>query len=777
MNFNTTIVLIALVLVVGAYFYFIERNVPSAVDQPQVTTSSTDGEPVFRAGEISESWVDQIEIERRGERIVLAKEGNDWWQVEPVRFPLNTWMAGREFIEAAANLRYTAKSAPSKGNFPSLSEMQLEPPAATVRLIGKDKTYTLQLGRIVGGRGYLMIADQKEHYLSTDKKPKARDLKEVYFTDKRLHELALQGKVNDWRRRTVSLPREPNASRVELQIDGEHIGFAKHDGEWAFEAPLSGRVSREAVRSFLDATGAINIESFIADKPEDLSVFGLDAPLARLSVYTPQPNASDEADDEQKDAETSGTSALKETTVAIGRPTDLSEDRFYATLIEDGNPTGVVFAIRKHDRNKLSTTVDKLRDPRIVLASSTEVRHLKLERHDGVSLVMDRGSSGWAFVEPGPDFAADHDAVAKLVSAVTQARAESFVAGAAPEGEPLATLTLSAIAKPEPEVLRIFAHSEGETTKHLVLRNNETTGHVLSVELLAPLFEPVIALRNRDVLDVTADRLASLTLTRPDGAVYRFERSATKPEEGSATDENAETENEEAKTVATKAVWKLVGYDAYEEHTFQQLLAALLPLRATRWIDSEPSQAVGYTLELTTSDNAQHRVIIDPVTRIARVDEVDQPFEISNELLQRLGEELRDRTIIRFSSDAIVTVVLARGEEKLTINREGSRYVNAAGDAVDQDAAASLFDTLAGMRAERYLPSLPDNAPRDGLRSISITTRDNTTVTLLLDAKEGRATVEGSDTWFLLDEDTIAKLVAHLPGDDVATDDDSDDAE
>lgn len=748
MNFNTTIILVALVLVVGAYFYFIESDLPSNVDTPSPTTTSR-GEAVFGNKEFDGDRIDRIQIERDGQTIVLAREADGWWQVEPVRFPLvgladpnlpahaatSTWSAGRALIDAAIALRHTASAEPGSGNFPSLSEMKLDPPVAVVTFHGSatDESkqpirHTIRLGRIVGSSAYLAVNDRKA----------------VYFADAGLHQLAIDGRLNDWRIKSLRLPGEAAAQRVVFTEGEQHIEMVKQEGAWTFAAPHHGRVSRDAVRDLLTRAGTLSIASFVADNPADPSVFGLDQPTAQLTVHTVANDA------------TAGDDAPATTarTLVIGRPADLSEQQFYATLVEDGKPSNVVFTVNRTERAKFAADLDKLRDPRLMLAAATDVQQMTLTRHDGTAIELNRGRSGWAFVEPGPGFAADHDAVATLVETLAQAKAAGYIPNATVSDDPLAQLTLSAIARPEPEVLRIFGRAD-MPDKRLILRNDETTAYIVDANVVAPFFEPVTALRNRDVLDLTADKLAALTLERPDGVQYTFERSAAS-DEASAEEANDNTPR--------AAAWRLMGHDAFEEMALQRLLAAMLPLRATRWVDTQLSETVGYTLTLRTADDQTHRLIIDPATRIARTDTTEQCFEVTEELLQRLGEEYRNRTVLAFDSESIISVRLAHGSAQRTIAREGARYLDVAGDAVDEAAAAGLFDVLGGLRVERFLAPVSEDEPRDQLHTLTITTRNDETITLHLDPTNNRAFIDGRNEWFLLNTESTAALVRPLPG-------------
>src|SRR5687768_6327798 len=113
MNFKTTLALLILVLIVGAYFLFIERKGPTAAERAEMalTTPQDAGTPVFTAEEVPTESVQTVGIERGGSKLAIARDGANWVQTQPVRFALNTWSA-QQLVDAAAGLKYSQKIEP-----------------------------------------------------------------------------------------------------------------------------------------------------------------------------------------------------------------------------------------------------------------------------------------------------------------------------------------------------------------------------------------------------------------------------------------------------------------------------------------------------------------------------------------------------------------------------------------------------------------------------------------------------------------------------------------
>ena len=722
MNFRTTIVLLVLLIVVGAFFFMMERSDDGGYDEPGDAGDSRIGTALFEADTFDAEAVAKVAIESDDKTVVLEKDGEDWKQVEPVRFAMNSWSAKR-FGSSTADLRYVERFTPGDDDQPGLDQTGLSDPKATLTLtLGGDvkTTHTIKLGKTlsIGGRGYLMLGDDPN----------------VYIVNDALHELVLNEKPGSWRNKSLSAPKEGEADRITLTRNGRAIELVKTDGNWALGAADRGRVATKAVADLCEAVGRIYIGEFVKDQPQDLSIYGLDQPTTVLQIQIPP--VTDSADEPQV------------TTLRIGAAADLKKERFFATIAPDGD---VVFTISKTDAEKLAKSVDDLRDPRITLVQLHEVNEIKIAQASGTQIGLIRDGQDWKFnAAENPPYTPDGKVVSDLIDAIIEAEANAYTG--APGSDPLVTVTLTAGSRPEPDVLKVFESEKKQ--RHVVVRNNETTGYLVPSNKLEGLFKPVLSLRQRTVIAPTMDRANRISITRPDGLVFAFSR--TVPETPKETDEDKPV------PTASPGAWQLDGHQAFESEALDELIEAVDPLRADRWIE-DPIPSVG-TLEfvIATADGESNTVHVDPGSRRAAADGIDGAFEVSKSLMDALDAEFRDRTVLQAANDDIQQVTIARNGQTVTIKKDADdKYVSAGGATkIDQASAGGVFDTVAGLRVERYI-SAPEK--QDAVATITVQTTEASYVLKLAEGNTG--TIDPATdglNWFTLSDDSVEKLTADV---------------
>ena len=754
MNFKTTIVLVALLAVAGLAVYAL-RPQESEDEDNQVPAAG--GVTLFGNEAFDADRVEMITIERDGRRTVLTKTGDDWWQTEPVRFRLTSWAGGGQLAKTAADLQYVRKATAGKGDLPPLDQIDLDPARAVVSFEAKGDepfTRTVRLGQSIGKYAYAMIDNDEQ----------------VYAVANDLHEKVIGSEVKDWRQRSIELPKEPKATQVTLSTDQLSIDVLKTDGNWSFNSPHSGRVDREAIKKLLESAGQISISEFVADQPDDLSLYGLEKPALTLLIRTPADTPGDEppADETAGDvspAQSESTATPPELThiLRVGRAADLEDERFYATVEEAGKPSGTVFTIPKRSRDQLETTVEKLRDPRVTVVLSLDVNTFQLQRAgETIHLARD---NGWQFEDPKPPFPADHGVVNELIKSVVDARAAGYSPAVEPSGESI-TLKLAVTGRSEPEVLHIYPIA-GDDEHHLVIRNNETTGYHIETEQILGLFEPILSLRNRMVLELDNRTVIAVSIKRPDGVLFRFERALPAPSTGGNDAEaGAAGSPDSSEPPEPPGVWTLAGYAEFEDETLDELLEQLLLLRSDGWVESGDPVG-GFELAIEDQSGTTYKLLIDPTTRRGRADHItDAIFLASKSLLAKLATEYRPRTILPASSTQIESVTIARDGKSLTLTREDNQYV-AKGRQIDQETTGALFDVLGGLRAEHYTAALPLR-PEDIAATITIkTAKEESTLRFVgTEGHQNTATLSPSRgkglDWFTLDAETIGKLTAEF---------------
>lgn len=745
MNFKTTLFLLVLVALVGSYLLFFERRQPTTIERQQALNDAgkLPGTPLFRPDQLSTDAIQAVTIERDGKKISLKRDGEEWSQVEPVKFALNRWSV-QQLIDSAASLRYNQKLQPGEKNVPSLEKLGLAQPLAIVMLQAagsQPAAHTLKVGRTtVGGQGFVqMDADAA-----------------VYVVGDALHHLLQDQKVESWRKRTLAAPKEGQAGEITLTHGPSRISLIKADGNWFLGPPQSGRADAKAIGAILSQLGAMYIDKFVADAPADLSLYGLDKPTTTLTIKIPaSPAVSQPADQ-------SAAAKMAVQSLRIGSPVDLSKEAYFATWVEGDEPGQVIFTLGKADVERFAKSADDLRDARITPLAATDVREVSLERSGLTPLKLQRGSAGWAFAEPGPGFSADNDEVSKLVAAIVETKARGFIADAKPANPPLATITLSAVGRSEPDVLRVYSAEKDKEGKErrLVVRNNETTGYVVPGEQLSALTATALSLRDREIFKLDPTQITKVVIRHPD-VTYAFERTA------------APAGSQPATQAAEPGPWKLTGQPRFEAQAFEKFLAALASLRAASWVKPLDVPATypwapGLWIEVSMADGKSHPLTIDNNSGLGWAQADDLPwFELDRSFIALAGAEFRDRTVLPIAAMEIRSISVTRGGKTIVIHRNpDGKYVGGDEQAVNQAAAGGLFDTLAGLRVERHLSVVKAGKPR---MQILIETQAGQKITLAFPASDGEpesAAMSGAlgEKFFRVSKDVMKKFEADLTG-------------
>lgn len=742
MNYKTTLVIVLLAAAVAAVLFLDTKRHPEPTPSERSGESSDSGKsgtPLFTLDTLSTQSVNTLAIERAGTTVRLAKSGVDWRQVAPVTFALDSWTV-QQILDAAANLRYTTRITPRKSggssDTPSLEDLGLDKPAATLTIESaehKGSNHTLKLGKTaIGGKAYVMLDGESDVFVVADA----------------LHKLVVDQTASEWRKRSLEAPGEGQATKLEITTGGKTIAAVKSDLTWSFAAPETGRVDADAVRAVLSGISSAYVEKFIADNPADLSLYGLDKPATTVVVTAPTPtseNASTQPAASQP--------APKIKMFRIGAPVDAEKSSYFATWSDASDSQTVVFTVTRSTIEKFSKSANDLRDPRLTVLKASDVREVTLERAAG-AVRMVKGPEGWSFGTTGGkpiEFKLDQDAAGKLVESIMQARATSFTT-AAPGGSPEATVTLAAIARPDPDVLRVYPGTDAKT--RTVFRNNESVGAVIPAEKLIGVSAPVITLRDRHVWELPTKRIAAITIERADGPSYKLERSVT-------IAETAKGDTQPAEPDVKAGPWKLVGFDKYESAAVESLLSLVSNLRAESWPSSgEKTGAGAVKVTIQVTGDQARTLTIDPSTKLALASGIDAPFSVSQRAVETVTQEFRDRTAIKYAPAQLTRLVvtdLGKAPASFTLEKDSSgRYTSPDIEKLNQATAAAVFDAVGALRVERYVAAKPVG---DGGRKIEVHAGDAPPLTLEIAQLRGDDhSARIGDTGFVIPDATIGKL-------------------
>jgi len=255
---RNTLILAALLILLGAYVYFFEI-LPG--DKPKGDRLIN-----FKPDEVA-----SILLTYPKQEIQLQKDAAGKWRLtQPLQAVADgSTVGGLLAALSAGAIRRTLEKKPGAED---LKNFGLDRPAAKISLT-LTSGITLP-GLIVGAATPLGNAAYVQR--SGDAT--------VYLVDASLA-LGLQKKSDDFRdRQILSFPLE-SAAKLTIQTGKESVVLIKGEKEqWQSAPPAKGDVSGAAVVEYLVAIGGIGAKAFVDDHPKDLKRYGLDPAPVKVAV-------------------------------------------------------------------------------------------------------------------------------------------------------------------------------------------------------------------------------------------------------------------------------------------------------------------------------------------------------------------------------------------------------------------------------------------------------------------------------------------------------------
>lgn len=271
---RTLLILLAVVLGLGAFIWFYERELPSSEEREKLEKKVVNVEKDDVTAVTIEASRGRVRLERIAapepakkedgeETPEPTSEGIEWKMVEPFNTRADTFAVDR-LLDSVTSLERTR----TLEDF-NPRDVGLDKPRATVRLKTKDGEKVLQIGAGVPTGGSLIAGLQGE--------------KEAYVVpDSILTEFDRD--PGDWRDRLMFRGERDAIQRITLRgAGGGPVVLAQRpDGFW-IEQPVSDRADREAVDGLLSDLSGLTAEQF-ADGPQPLAELGLAPPREVIEV-------------------------------------------------------------------------------------------------------------------------------------------------------------------------------------------------------------------------------------------------------------------------------------------------------------------------------------------------------------------------------------------------------------------------------------------------------------------------------------------------------------
>lgn len=680
MNFKTTILLLVVLAAVGAAFYLLRDADPIGTEPPEGSKPAVINDKNFEADDIH-----RLAITSDGRTFVYERGNGGWKQTQPFEYEVSSWQPDT-VANIIAGLGYTEKFTPGEEGQPSLTELKLDPPDVTIEATTKAtddaeaRSYTVLVGRkAIGRRGYLKRADEPT----------------VYVVDDLLHS-NVEEDLKGWRVRTVKTPQESASNKVTLARRGQpDIEAEKIDGRWWFTGEHAGRVSSSALAAMLRQVSSSAVSEFIADQPEDLRDYKLDSPALKLSITT---------------------SDGKETkTLVVGSSAGFDAKLRYAAFLAEDGKVNTVFTLPDSALAIMQQPAEKFRDGKISTLRQPDVNRIELKRADLGDITLAAKAKGWAF-ETERDFQPDSKLIDQLAKSIVTAEAAAYrAAGEIDPDDAIATITLGSISQREPERITVAAKTSTEGgDRYLVLRNDEKIAYEVPVAELEAVFKSADELRDRNLWSVAVNEIKAIAIQRPDGMTYELMP---------------------AETATTANNWQLsVNGDTqakFDQQAVSSLVLAIASFNVDQWrYDGESPNSDGIEVIVTPAQGEPKKATVWPNSKAGKVAGIDTHFRISESTATAINAELSEKTLISSGVDQITEIEITdvSSDSSVTLRRDGTGKFSGP-DNFDEDATARLWDTISGLRAQRFHKTLPKRQPS---RVIKITTTDQGIISLTL---------------------------------------------
>ncbi len=220
--------------------------------------------------DIETDAVEKMELQysppEAGEIISCFREGDDWRLAKPVSDLCNNKMVV-EIINKLKDLKVDKNDFITEDDS-NLTKYGFDVPKITVTIEQRGRTETVIFGHSLDNKVYTKRKDAPSIFM----------VGETILTD-------LTIKPNDIRDRTVCSFEPLYVKKINIKVGETTVSIGKtKDYDWRFITPIDILADTESFKGLLNAIQGMEIQGFVADNQEDMTQWGLDAPVADVEV-------------------------------------------------------------------------------------------------------------------------------------------------------------------------------------------------------------------------------------------------------------------------------------------------------------------------------------------------------------------------------------------------------------------------------------------------------------------------------------------------------------
>lgn len=355
-------------------------------DQKRIQKNDAAKEEQSRVVAVAKAEITALDIDRRGEKLQIAKDGNGWKLTQPVK----ARTADAPIDDMLTQLDAARRGDPFDVADARLAEYGLAQPAVKVEVKAASKNYA---GRIDFGSN---TTDGQSVYVRTGGKGQV-------FTVPAAVLMPFNQPIVKIRDKRLVPAEMSLATSFEIDDNGKKLAASKIDGEWRLTEPVNYKGDDTQIRKFLGDIGGAEIKDY------------LDTPTLNLAPLGLKP-----------------TKWRGRFVVADGTTT-----RTVGLMIGDANTSPATGVYAKCDTDsyamlaapdlaqKIHATADTLRDKSLFTMKPEDVGALVLSVH-GRPLYLDRDTVGVWHIKGEPDTPVDQGKVSQIVAMLLEMKATRF---------------------------------------------------------------------------------------------------------------------------------------------------------------------------------------------------------------------------------------------------------------------------------------------------------------------------------------------------------------
>ncbi len=740
MNWKTTLLLVILLGAGAGAWVWHDRK-------PAADTSSNS--LAMLKDVVDPARITRIEVLRGKEpRFMLEKNGDEWSL--PGRWPVRA-MEAEQYLKALAALqsRFVPETIEASAD---LAKLGLGDDALVVKIKADGKDRVLRIGEDPAGDSnrftrptWLRLDDVPERVRLGPGVVAALDRPQDHFQQRRLFPVERVAKDPDARDKSDKV-EQLVAQAIEVKSKDFTWQLAKTGDQWEIAAPRD-RADPDRVKAILLGFPDLWAERFVDRAGKSLEDFGLKEPEFTITVTRPSGAKLKLLVGKESDRKEKVVMIPPPQAQPFGPPPKPQMQKIVETSrfakLEDNDQ---VFEIKADKLGDIALSLDALREPRLARFDASDVKRLEMTTGE-VSIILVKDKGQWRFEKPTKDVA-ETNPVEELLDKLSGLRAsdKQVIDGADPKSvgldKPAATITVvvedEKDRKPRKVVFRIGV-KEKEKDKSYVVVDGWPRVNQLDDAVLKLARRPLLAYRNRRVLDLAAGDLNKIEVRRAD-ETFTLEKSDTGWK--LAAPVSAHVDSAKADALAGE-LGKLEGIDFVAEQPKDDDLDKLYGLAKS------PLSA-----KLLTKDAKKPAAILvigkqreGKAEFYARVDN-GPVFAVKKELrdsLDRASLSYRLAPLWKLDRDDIAEIGITKDAAEYTLKRQGKGWRIAG--PFDADAtpelADDIADDLAKLKSEKYETHQTKDLARYGLDKpalqVKLVGKDKKSHRLLV----GKATPDG----------------------------------